>query len=244
MSEAGKPPVEPRERGIPIARVIGLIGWVATALIVVAIPTAYYTFAIKAERESLQVETAFTAKAIQSIIFARPEMWEFETERLLGVASNRTVRDDEDERTIYNVSGQIVVETKYKDPAKSIISTAPFFVSGYEAGSVQARRSVRNILWGTVFAGILGSIFGLAIYLFFKFYPLRLLKEALAGLSAEKKKTETTLSSIGDGVMTVDREGRIAHMNPVAEMCTGWRSDEALGRNFKDCYVTRGEANG
>ena len=80
------------------------------------------------------------------------------------------------------------------------------------------------------------------MYLFFKSYPLRLLKEALTRLSAEKEKTETILFSIGDGVMTVDREGRIAYMNPVAEMCTGWRSEEALGRNLKDCYVTRRES--
>ncbi|MHB1025885.1 MAG: two-component system sensor histidine kinase NtrB, partial [Desulfobacteria bacterium] len=242
MSEAGKPAVEPRERDIPIVRVIGIIGWVMTALIAVAIPAIYYIFSIRAERESLQIETAYTARAIRSIIFARPEMWEFETLRIMEIASARTVRGAEDERTIYDTSGNIVVETKYKAPAESITSTAPIFVSGNKAGSVQAKRSVRNILWGTVFAGILGSAFGLGIYLFFRSYPRRLLNEALTRLSAEKEKTETTLSSIGDGVMTVDREGRIAYMNPVAEMCTGWRSDEASGRDFKDCYVTRGES--
>jgi PAS domain-containing protein len=137
-------------------------------------------------------------------------------------------------------TGKIVVETTYKAPAESITSTAPLYVSGFEAGSVRAKRSVRNILWGTVFAGIVGSVFGLVINLFFKSYPLRLLNEALTRLSAEKEKTETTLSSIGDGVMAVDREGRIAYMNPVAEKCTGWRSDEVFGHDFKDCYVTRG----
>lgn len=244
MPEAGKPPaeVEPRERVIPIVRVMGIIGWVATAVIVAATPAVYYAFAIRAERESLQIETAYTANAVQSILFARPDLWEFETIRLQEIASKPTARGDEDERTIYDATGNVAVETKYKAPAESITSTAPLFLSGYEAGSVQAKRSVRSILWGTVFAGILGSVLGLAMYLFFRYYPLRLLKEALTRLSAEKEKTETILFSIGDGVMTVDREGRIAYMNPVAERCTGWRSDEALGRSIEDCYVTRGES--
>ena len=76
MSEAGKLPVEPRKSGIPIVRTIGIIGWASTALIVVAPPLVYFTFAIKEERESLRVETAYTAKEIQSIIFARPDLWD------------------------------------------------------------------------------------------------------------------------------------------------------------------------
>jgi PAS domain S-box-containing protein len=244
MPEAGKPPVELRKPGIRIIRTLGILGWVATVLIAVATPVVYFAFAIKEERESLQIETAYTAKAIQSIIFARPELWEYETTRLLEIASIPTIRNDKDERAIYDDSGKIVVVTKYKAPAESITSTVPLFVSGYEAGFVRAKRSVSNILWGTVFAAILGSIFGFAIYFYFKSFPLRLLKEALTGLAAEKEKTETTLSSIGDGVITVDREGRIAYMNPVAEMCTGWRSKEVLGRNLRDCYVTREDGKG
>ena len=242
MSETGKPPVEMRRHDIAIVRLIGIIGWALSVLIAVVIPVFYYTFAIRAERLTLEIETVYTAKAIQSIIFARPEMWEFETLRLLEIASKRTVTDDEDERIIYDASGKIVIETKYKAPAPFITSTAPIFVSGDKVGAARAKRSVRDIMWGTIFAGILGSAFGLGGYLLFRSYPLRLLDEALTGLASEKKKTETILSSIGDGVITVDREGRIVYMNPVAEMRTGWRSGEALGRNLKDCYVTRRES--
>ena len=242
MSGAGKSSVEMRRQDFPVVRLLGIIGWTLTVLIAVAIPAFYYTFAIRSERAALQIETAYTAKEIQQIVFDRPELWEFETVRLLEVVSRRTVMDGEDERTIYDATGKIVIETKYKVPGAGITSTAPFYTTGFEAGYVQGKRSVRGILWGTAFAGILGLIFGLVNILFFKSYPLRLLKEALARLSAEKEKTEMTLSSIGDGVMTVDRQGRITYLNAVAERCTGWRSDEALGRNFKDCYVTLGES--
>jgi PAS domain S-box-containing protein len=242
MSEEGKPPVEVRGRDTAIVRLIGVIGLVVCVVIAAAIPAIHYAFAIEAERQALQIETAYTGKAIQQIIFARPEMWEFETLRLLDIVSKGTVDDDEDERTIYDASGKIVAETKYKAPAPVITYTASLFVSGDKAGAVQAKRSVRDIVGRTVFAGILGVAFGLGVYLLFRFYPMRLLNEALTRLASEKEKSETTLSSIGDGVITVDREGRIAYMNPVAEMCTGWRFDEAFGRNVKDCYVTRKES--
>ena len=40
----------------------------------------------------------------------------------------------------------------------------------------------------------------------------------------------TTLYSIGDAVITTDREGRVRQMNPVAEQLTGWSETEARGK--------------
>ncbi len=49
-------------------------------------------------------------------------------------------------------------------------------------------------------------------------------------LFREKERAEVTLRSIGDGVVTVDLEGRVDYLNPVAEMMTGWPLAEARGR--------------
>lgn len=38
-----------------------------------------------------------------------------------------------------------------------------------------------------------------------------------------------TLTSIGDGTITTDQEGKITFMNPIAEELTGWNQGEALG---------------
>ncbi|MGA2365905.1 MAG: PAS domain S-box protein [Steroidobacteraceae bacterium] len=43
----------------------------------------------------------------------------------------------------------------------------------------------------------------------------------------EKERAQVTLQSIGDAVITTDREGRIDYMNPVAEQLTGWRNVDA-----------------
>ncbi|MGJ0484070.1 MAG: putative bifunctional diguanylate cyclase/phosphodiesterase [Methylomicrobium sp.] len=44
----------------------------------------------------------------------------------------------------------------------------------------------------------------------------------------------TTLKSIGDGIITTDKEGRIIFMNRMAEVLTGWTQPEALGRPFEE----------
>jgi len=47
---------------------------------------------------------------------------------------------------------------------------------------------------------------------------------------------QLTLQSIGDAVITADREGRVEYMNLVAEVLTGWRADEALGRRLPEIF--------
>ncbi|NYZ64170.1 EAL domain-containing protein [Luteimonas deserti] len=56
-------------------------------------------------------------------------------------------------------------------------------------------------------------------------------KRAEQALSDERKRAQTTLRSIADGVVSVDLAGTITFLNAAAEQLTGWAHEEALGRN-------------
>jgi len=45
-----------------------------------------------------------------------------------------------------------------------------------------------------------------------------------------------TLFSIGDGVITTDRKGKIKYLNSVAENLTGWTENEALGKDIEKVF--------
>ena len=57
----------------------------------------------------------------------------------------------------------------------------------------------------------------------------------------EKERAQVTLQSIGDGVITTDREGRIEYLNPVAEQLSGWRAAEARGTTIMTVLRLRDE---
>jgi PAS domain S-box-containing protein len=55
-------------------------------------------------------------------------------------------------------------------------------------------------------------------------------------LRDERERFEVTLKSIGDAVITTDTSGRIDFINAIAEELTGWREEEAIGKDFRDVF--------
>jgi PAS domain S-box-containing protein len=55
-------------------------------------------------------------------------------------------------------------------------------------------------------------------------------------LRESERRYATTLSSIGDAVISTDSQGRVTFMNPTAEMLTAWPMKDAIGRPLPDVF--------
>ncbi|MCB1878279.1 MAG: EAL domain-containing protein [Chromatiales bacterium] len=63
-------------------------------------------------------------------------------------------------------------------------------------------------------------------------------------LFQERERAQVTLESIGDGVITTSRDGRVEYLNPVAEQLTGWSNGEARSRQLEEVFQAENEATG
>lgn len=61
-------------------------------------------------------------------------------------------------------------------------------------------------------------------------------EEADRALEAVKQRAQTILASIGDAVISLDRDGRIAYMNAAAEQLTGCAAGQAEGTPFERLF--------
>ena len=60
--------------------------------------------------------------------------------------------------------------------------------------------------------------------------------EAQMEVAEQRERLRVTLSSIGDAVLTTDRDGRVSYLNPVAEQLTGWTTAEASGQPLEKVF--------
>jgi diguanylate cyclase (GGDEF)-like protein/PAS domain S-box-containing protein len=63
-------------------------------------------------------------------------------------------------------------------------------------------------------------------------------------LEQEKERLRIAIASIGDGVISTDRNGRITILNQVAERMTGWSQEEAIGLPFEEVFCIVNEETG
>ena len=61
-------------------------------------------------------------------------------------------------------------------------------------------------------------------------------RRAEEAIAEQREWFETTLESIGDAVIATDVRGHVVFMNPVAEHLTGWKLQQAKGRNCNDIF--------
>ncbi len=59
-----------------------------------------------------------------------------------------------------------------------------------------------------------------------------------------KENLRATLNSIGDAVISTDRDGVVIEMNPIAEKLTGWESAEAIGKHYNTVLSALDAASG
>ncbi|HKD37397.1 MAG TPA: PAS domain S-box protein, partial [Pirellulales bacterium] len=64
----------------------------------------------------------------------------------------------------------------------------------------------------------------------------RVAEENARLIQDERERLHVTLSSIGDAVITTDAQSKITFLNPIAESLTGWKADEAAGRDLDDVF--------
>jgi len=108
-------------------------------------------------------------------------------------------------------------------------------------GKMRAER-VANMYASYRVAMLTGVMSGLATIFAVIAYSISLRRHvqeqdrATAEIDAQRQFYLTTLVSIGDGVITTDREGKVTHLNGVSERLTGWSSAEAEGKPLTEVF--------
>lgn len=209
------------------------VTWLAGAvalLIALVIPLGYFNMAFN----TLSAETLITAvtksEHVEQVINNEPEMWKYQVVRLDDALAQHSLDPVQEHIVIVDLANNVVAQLG-QPPLWPVLSrSVELFDSGIVIGRLEVSRSLRGVLLQSGAAALLGLVLAALVFLVLRILPLRLLSRAFNALRQEKERTQVTLRSIGDGVITTDPATLIISMNQVAEQLTGWRAEEAKGR--------------
>lgn len=144
------------------------------------------------------------------------------------------------------------------DQSKATMDEIRTICDAMEIGSTQHYRELAIAVESTIkrlglisTAGSL-ALFGLLVMAGVTIHRgLRRRQKLISSLESSERETreardwlQTTLRSIGDGVIATDRKGKITFLNGVAQELTGWSQESARGTDLAEVFVITNEKTG
>ncbi|MGD8567777.1 MAG: EAL domain-containing protein [Gammaproteobacteria bacterium] len=103
--------------------------------------------------------------------------------------------------------------------------------------NVTAKQDYEEAYYMMVLIGIIVTVLGILITAL----VIHRTRRIEGDLYEAKEQAEVTLHAIGDAVITTNSAGEVVYLNPAAEHLTGWRHEDAVGRNIAEVYCVKDE---
>ena len=113
-----------------------------------------------------------------------------------------------------------------------------YMVSKVDLAEIYKELYQKAVFIFTITLGLI-LLVSLAIAWFYHYRQRNIYKELYLKrieLHESQEEFRATLYSIGDGVITTDKLGRVKQLNPVAEKLTGWKENDARGRMLEEVF--------
>ncbi|MDF0555785.1 EAL domain-containing protein [Kamptonema sp. UHCC 0994] len=123
----------------------------------------------------------------------------------------------------------------YYDLAEREALLEAFICQGYLRNyEVRAKKADGSPFW--VSASLEALMFNGEAAILSAFFDISDRKQIEQALFQEKELAQVTLQSIGDGAIATNAQGEVQSLNPVAEILTGWQTEEAKGQPLSEVF--------
>jgi signal transduction histidine kinase len=187
-------------------RTLSLIGIssILTAIISIAIavgiPLGYFIVAYQYMSGRVHTELIFSARVVESLVNNNPKTWQYEEIRLQEILERRFDVTYREKRLLRDMGGQIIAQTPETPTAPVITFRHPIYDSGVEVAQIELERSISPLIARTALIGVCSVLAGMAIFLIFRYIPLRAIREAYHNLAENEKRLSLALASGDFGI--------------------------------------------
>lgn len=216
-----------------ITRIITLLIAIVIGLGVVVIPAGYFSLSYQHLAGVLEAEAEINRNSITQIINGDPDMWEYQAFRLVEYLSKRPRKGHDEIRRVFNLKGDLVVESVDEIAHPLMSRSLELFDSGLAVGRIEISRSIRPLLQDSVWLMMSILPIGLGIFIILRVLPIRMLQRSERALRESEETYRTLVETSNDAIFVVTGDTkRIFHINRKAEEFLGLPPTEILGQEL------------
>jgi len=216
-----------------LATLLTTIAAIISVIVTAAGPFGYFWLSYQAEMNESAVAARLHAAFVTQAIGNAGTHWEGSVSGL--IETELSASDLPEKRAILDGEGRVVASSGPDVPSPTLRSTAPLMTMQGQLGEVVVQRSIRPLLWHTLWVGLAAAALGAATFVSLRLLPLRALRRTLAELqhqeSQARERAEEQLRIVLDnaieGIVVFHPGGALVSCNQAALRMLGGIGDIA-----------------
>ncbi len=170
-------------------RKLSILAACIAAIIAIIIPAGFFAVGYQSEATVLRTEAHINARLVSAIINTNPQLWEYEQHRLESLLANRPDEGVSEARTVRNLKGVVVAESRDALHWPLLEKNADIYDSGRKAGSLVVAGSLWPLLERTAAVALLAALLAAAVFFALRVLPLRALRNTVDELVISREQS-------------------------------------------------------
>ena len=212
--------------------------WLAGSIaivVIVLIPLVFVSLEVRYAKGSLVSEAEINSRIISGMINVNPDMWQYEQMRLEEILSQRPQSGERETRRIIESNGNVIAESTDAVFHPLIKQSHDLRESGVIVGKIEICRSLRPLVWNTLYIFIIGVVIAVMVFIAIRVLPFRELIQAQEALFRSNEKYKILTESSQTGIY-ICRDDKIVYANSRFAGLHGHTVPELLNTSYVDLF--------
>jgi diguanylate cyclase (GGDEF)-like protein len=206
---------------------VSSLGAIVALTTTLSIPIGYGIISYLKEADALTYKAELTANRVQQYIYVPDAPWRYDTGQLSAISEIQTPSAPPVVQRILDAKGQSMMQKGASLGRLTFSRSAPIFASGALVGHAEVSASLRPLLAEVFLVAVASLLLGVAAYLAFAVFPLRvvdrsfrelegankLLREREEALENQNLRVDAALENMFQGLAMFDDQERIVVAN-------------------------------
>ena len=188
----------------PASRTLTSLTVIISLIVAIFIPAGYFMITYRYLEGAADAEMALSARVVERLIANNPKSWYFEEVRLKEILENYLKSDGPEIRTIKDMEGRSLARIEQPFTGPALTHSLPVFDSGTQVARIEVVRSIFPLIARTALVSAGSVLTGVLIFLIFRYFPLRAVKEAYRAVEESEERLHLALTAGQFGVWDWD----------------------------------------